>query len=469
MSRRLVRIQVMATLALITLPLSGHIHPMMAAARALQAAGHRPVVVGPPDLVARIPEDIDTHTIAAADCPPGALDRRCACLSRMSRPSDIGEMFALVAELSQLYVDHLPAALDALGADAVLHDQLEPAAGLVARAGAREGLAHISLACALPMNREPAVPPPFMGWRYRTGAWGHWLNGGYYNVVNLLLRRQGRVLEAAAARFGLAKPDANPDGSPLQDWQEAWSVQDGLSATHDLAQGLASLDFPRHVAPAYLGPLRDTRTAYPGLDTIAGERDGRPLCFVTLGTLMGARARLLAAMSRAAISRGLQPVVVHGGRLPDSAALPRGTIVRDFLDQRAVLADSAAAIVHGGYNSTTDVVAQGLPFVTLPIAFEQAAIAARVSRARLGRVVGRRGPDLAQRIGLGLSDAARDPAMRAARRSARFEAGAAPGTAGLVRAVDSALHGRALPATLRGGPLASPAPPAPGGVPLPAE
>ena len=460
----------MATLALITLPLSGHMNPMVAAARALRRAGHRPVVLGPADLVARLPEDVEARIIGEADLPRGELDARCACLSRMGSLDDVRRMFALVADLSRFYVTHLPSALEQLGAQALLHDQLEPGAGLVARGLSRSlGLRHLSLACALPMNQEASVPPPFMGWRSRPGPGGQGLNGGYYTVVNALLREQGQVLSDAAHRFGLSKPARNLDGSALQDWQRAWSVEDGRSRTYDLAQGLASLDFPRTDPPSYLGPFREGVSTYPGLSSVEAERDGRPLCFVSLGTLMGARASLLSAMARAAIRRGLQPVVVHGGRLEDPDALPRGTIARDFLDQRAVLAECDAAIIHGGYNSTTDAVAAGVPLVTVPIAFEQAAIAARVEHAGLGRRVGRRGPDLAQRIALGLSDTARDPEHRAARNRARFEALAAPGTAGLVAAVDAAMSGRRLPAR-ETAPQAEPGRTAPlGALPLPAE
>jgi UDP:flavonoid glycosyltransferase YjiC (YdhE family) len=88
-----------------------------------------------------------------------------------------------------------------------------------------------------------------------------------------------------------------------------------------------------------------------------------------------------------------------------------------------------------------DVVAAGVPFVTVPIAFDQAAIAARINRAKLGCVVGRRGPDLLQRLTLGLSETARSEALRAARRQARFEAMAAPGVDGVVAAMNDALKG----------------------------
>ncbi|GLQ21073.1 glycosyltransferase [Algimonas porphyrae] len=426
----------MSTLALITLPLPGHMRPMMAAARALQQAGHHPVVVGPADLTARVPDDIATRTIGQTDLPAGAVDHMCACLSRMSRLSDLRQMFRAIATLSQFYLDHLPQAIEQIGADAILHDQLEPGAGLVARSLSRSwGVRHISLACALPMNREPSVPPPFMGWRFRPSRYGAWLNAGYYRVVNALHAEQGLVLANGARRFGLTKPD------DLEDWQQVWSVDDGISDQTDLVQGLASLDYPRQSPPTYLGPFRDSRDAYPGLSSIQSERDGRPLAFISLGTLMGGKRRILRAMANAATARGLQPILVHGGRLNvEQADLPTGTIARDFLDQRAIMADAAVAMLHGGYNSTTDAIAAGLPLITVPLAFEQGAIAARVERAQLGRTVGRLGSGLTLRLQQALDAVTGSPTIRAASRRAQFEALAAPGLSGLVASVDGALR-----------------------------
>lgn len=408
---------------------------MMAAARALRRAGHRPVIVGPADVTAKITNDIETLTIGAADLPPGQLDALCACFARMTSWGDVQQMFKTLANLSAFYLTHLPAAVEQLGADAVLHDQLEPGAGIVARGLSRtHGVAHVSLACALPMNRDGAIPPPFLGWRYRPSAFGHWLNGGYYNVVNWLMAEQGRVLAEGAARFGLTKPDG------LKDWQRPWSVNDGISRTTDLAQGLASLDFPRLRPPLYLGPLRDGTAPFPGLASIERERDGRPLAFISLGTLMGGRARILSAMASAATARGLQPVVVHGGRLADAkAVLPHGTIARGFLNQADILTDVRAAIIHGGYNSTTDAVAAGVPLITVPLAFEQGAVGARIERAGLGRTVSAMGPSLSQRIRLALCDVLSSPTVAQAVRRSRFEAMAAPGLPGLVAAVNSAL------------------------------
>lgn len=442
----------MATFVIVTLPLTGHMRPMMAACHALKQAGHRPVIVGPLDLLARVPHDLETLAMGEQSLPAGALDALCACLTRMTSLSDVKDMFSAVATMSRLYLDHLPNAVAQLGADGIIHDQLEPAAGIVARglAQADPTFRHISLACALPMNRDPHVPPPFMGWKYRTGRVGAWLNGGYYTVVNRLLREQCDVLADGAAHFGLSKPEG------LEDWQKPWTVDDGISRETDLAQGLACLDYPRARPPLYLGPFRDDTAIYPGLSSIEPERDGRSLCFVSLGSLMGGRAKVLSAMAKAATGRGLQPVLVHGGRLEaGSAKFPKGTIVRDFLDQREILSESSAAIIHGGYNSTTDAVSAGVPLVTVPLAFEQGAIAARVERAGLGRTVSSRGPSLSQRIRLALGDVLGSPDMAQSARRARFEAMAASGLPGFVAAVNGAIQRPSLPERLISGSASS--------------
>lgn len=433
----------MATLALLTLPLAGHFNPMMAGARALKAAGHRPVVIGPPDVIDRVPADISTWVIGSTDWPRGSLADRCACLSRMRSVTDFRRMLQLVADHSQFYLDHLPDAIEAINADGIIHDQLEPAVGIVAR-GLKmrsSSLAHISLACALPMNREALILPPLLGWSYRASAFGAWLNQGYYRVVDTLLAEQGRVLADGAGRFGLKKC------GNLESWQEAWSVEDGLSRSCDLAQGFASLDYPRHGPPLYLGPLRSSQSPYPGLEAIAAHRDGRPLCFISLGTLMGGRTSLLLAMARAADRRGLQPLVVHGGKMDKAAQrdflqrAPTGTLLHSFLNQTAVMRACHVAILHGGYNSTTDAIAAGLPVVIVPLAFEQGAIAARVERANLGRAVSRFGPNMSRRIRLALGDVLSSEAVRLATRQTRFEALAAPGLPGLVECVEATVTG----------------------------
>ena len=423
----------MATYAVITLPLTGHMRPMMAAVRALRRAGHRAVVVVPLDLIRRVPNDVETLVIGQKDMPEGALDALCSCLSRMTSFSDMIQMFGVVATLSRLYLNHLPNAIETLGVDGILHDQLEPAAGIVARGLSHDdpGFQHISLACALPMNREPLVPPPFMGWRYRSDRFGAWLNAGYYRVVNWLLREQNQILADGATYFGLSKPEG------LEDWQQVWTVDDGLSRTLDFAQGLASLDYPRTHPPLYLGPFRDKVQSYPDYASIEHQRDGRPLCFISLGSLMGGRASTLRAMAKGASDRGLQPIVVHGGRI-DSGEVnwPSGSIVRDFLNQQDILSQCSAAVLHGGYNSTTDAVAAGVPIVTVPMAFEQGAIAARVERAGLGRTVGLRGPSLSQRISLALGDVLESAEIAQSVRQARYEAMAAHGLPGFVAAVE---------------------------------
>ncbi len=86
---------------------------------------------------------------------------------------------------------------------------------------------------------------------------------------------------------------------------------------------------------------------------------------------------------------GFRPVIAHGGLLSADAAasLPGDPIVAAWLPQRALLARSAIAVVHGGLNTVLDALAAGVPLVVIPLAYEQGAIAARVAASGAGLVI----------------------------------------------------------------------------------
>jgi zeaxanthin glucosyltransferase len=94
--------------------------------------------------------------------------------------------------------------------------------------------------------------------------------------------------------------------------------------------------------------------------------------------------------------------------------------------QRAVLAHASALVGHGGMNTVMDAIGAGVPAVLVPLAFEQAAIAARLERAGAGVVVrGRlfRGRRIRDALGVVLNE----PGCRVAAAALRREAAAAGG------------------------------------------
>jgi UDP:flavonoid glycosyltransferase YjiC (YdhE family) len=310
-----------------------------------------------------VPDEIGFEPIARGDFPPGALRPHLARMARLNGPWGVRGMIRDVAEMTAALFRDLPTAMSRIGADAMIVDQAEPAGGHVATA---LQLPFATVANALPVNREAAVPPPFVPWQFDPSPRGLWRNRGGYRVSDWIVR----PIEAAVTRGGRGL------GMKQTDWQNGWS------RTCQLTQCVRGLDFPRTELPAhfhYVGPLRGPDKA---LDFDLPD-DSRPLVFCSFGTLQGSRAGLFRAVAAAAADLDVTLLLAHGGLLEEAEIrrLPGKPIVRDYVPQRAVLARCAAAVTHAGFNTVMDALSFGVPMVALPIAFEQPATGARLERS----------------------------------------------------------------------------------------
>jgi len=120
--------------------------------------------------------------------------------------------------------------------------------------------------------------------------------------------------------------------------------------------------------------------------------DGRPLVYGSLGTLQNSRAPIFRCFAEACGGLDVQLVLSHGGGLTNAEAeslerLPGAPLVVSYAPQFEVLSRASATITHAGLNTVLDSLANGVPVVTVPITYEQPAIARRVERARAGRSV----------------------------------------------------------------------------------
>lgn len=360
----------MAHFAVLAPPLPGHFNPLLVLSRELVRRGHRVTFVNQPDAEALVRgKGVDFAAIGARSHPPGSLAARTRALGRLRGPIGLRGTIRDVASLTDAFCRDGPAVLSRIGADAVLADQMEAAGGLLAE---HLRLPFASIATALPINREPAVPPPYLGWRYDPTERGIRRNEGGYRVADLLMAPVAETIARHAAALGLP---------PRRRAEEC------LSPVLQVAQAVAEIDYPRvQLPPAfhYVGPFVEAGEAAFELP----EHD-RPLAFCSFGTLQGGRAGLLRRVAAACADLGLCLVLAHGGRLSAEAArrLPGDTLVYDFVPQRAVLAKAAVAISHCGFNSVLDALSFGVPIVALPLAFEQPATAARLVRAGVGEMV----------------------------------------------------------------------------------
>lgn len=352
-----------------------HFSALSALALALVARGHRVTFLQRPDAAGYVRDPrLGFHALGSASHPPGSL---AAALERAANPgSPLGLRRVIVdmAQTTSMLCRELPAALEALRIDALIGDQMEAAAGLVAES---MGLPFVSVACALPVNREPGIPLPVMPFDWSGSERALQIVEGSTRVYDWMMTPHRKAIEGEARRLGLPVRGA---------------LHECLSPLAQISQSVAAFEFPRKDLPAHfhhVGPLRTANATAPvRIDAMPDIDPGRPFVFASLGTLQGQRFGLFRRIAKACRARGVQLLVAHCGGLGESreqALRSAGaTWVCAFAPQEAVLARADAVVSHAGLNTVLDAIAAHTPILALPIAFDQPGVAARVRHAGVG-------------------------------------------------------------------------------------
>jgi zeaxanthin glucosyltransferase len=417
----------MTHFAVIAPPFHSHLRAMEAIAGELLRHGHRVTLLQQADVASALRHpNVAFAGVGARSHPPGSLK---AVIDRAARPGGpwgIRRVIADMAAATDMFCRDAPAVLRAIGADCVIADQMEPAGGLVA---GHLRLPFVSVACALPVNREARVPLPVMPWRYRPTPWGEQLNLHSSGVYDRAMGPHAAVIARHAAAFGLP---------PRQRLDEC------LSPLLQLSQTTPGFDFPRTALPEHfhgVGPLRSAPTDEPPLGIPV--ETGRPFVFASLGTLQGDRLGLFQRIAEACRELDVQLLIAHCGRLDmahERRLLDAGANwVIDFAPQRAVLARADALITHAGLNTVLDALEAGVPSLALPIAFDQPGVAARVVHAGVGLKLD---PRLAsrRRIVQGLRRLLREPGFAQRTRMLGDEVRAAGGALRAAQLIEAALE-----------------------------
>ncbi len=355
--------------AFVCVPTIGHMNPMLVLAKELVGRGHSATFIHHPDLAFTIQDaGLAFHPIGEAHAPAGSLK---PAIEKASAVHGVFGMRSLIKEFAretQMFCDELPDALRALSIDAIVGDWLEPAVGLVAH---HLSMPYISVAAALPLNWEQGIPSPFVGWRHGETRWHRYRNIAAQYVVEAAQSPLHKVTGGYATRWNLG---------PI------FRTADFASPFAQIAQLTPSLDYPRQSLIGcfhYCGPFR----AAPHQDTRRPRRKtGR--AFASLGSLMGHRADVFERIADATAAAGLELTIAHGGLLaPEAAArLARRATVHEFVSYDRIFKEVDVAILHGGMNGVLDALADDVPLVVVPLAFEQGAIASRVRHAGAGLV-----------------------------------------------------------------------------------
>ena len=360
----------MARFGILCPPVPGHMNPMIALARELNSRGHSAIFIGFADMRGELPDELDFAAVAEKLVPSGGLKAFSERISQMEGIPGIRGFMVDIARFAEAMFRDLPRVLEQVRPDVLVIDQAEPAPCMVARS---MGIPYANIANALPLNIEPAIPPPMAPWDYDPSPNAIQRNLAAYRMLMFIRQPITQVLRRNAQRLG-QRFVCHPD--------EVWS------GVCQISQCVRALDFPRKRLPQgfhYVGPMRELD---PPLSFELPD-DGRPLIFCSLGSLQGSRAEIFHSVCCAAEELGVNLLIAHGGRLSDAqaAALPGNPIVKAFVPQRTVLSKCALAVTHAGFNTVMDSLSCGTPMVALPIAFEQPGIGARVRRAGAGEVL----------------------------------------------------------------------------------
>jgi MGT family glycosyltransferase len=353
-----------------------HFTTLGALAGALVERGHRVTFLHRPDARAFVRDTrLRFHAVGTDTHPPGTLAASLRLAARPGGPLGIARVIRDMARSTTMLCETLPAAIEALGIDAVLADQMEAAGGLVAEA---LGLPFVSIACALPVNREPGIPLPVMPFGHGTDARSLKIVAESTRVYDWMMGPHRRAVEAQSRRLGV----------PVRGM-----LHECLSPLAQISQTVAEFEFPRRALPPHfhhVGPLRPlrplARTDAPApLPAIAADR---PFVFASLGTMQGGRFDLFLRITRACRQTGVQLLLAHCGgldaRQQDRLRQAGATWVVDFAPQQAALARADAVISHAGWNTVMDAVAAQTPMLALPIAFDHPGGAARMRHAGVG-------------------------------------------------------------------------------------
>lgn len=367
----------MAHFGVVTPAFYSHVGAMAALSLALIERGHRVTFLHRPDAAAFLKDRrIGFHALGQEIYPAGSLP---ASLKLAANPGSIIGLRRVIQDMActtGMLCRELPAALERLQIDCVLGDQMEAAAGLAAEALT---IPFVSVACALPVNREPGMPLPVMPFAAGQDERSLRLCEGSTRVYDWLMTPHRQAIAAGAQQLGLPARDG---------------LHDCLSPLLQLSQTVAGFDFARFQLPAHfhhVGPLRTASATGPdttGAPDLALVSRERPFIFASLGTLQGERFALFRRIALACRRLDAQLLVAHCGGLDarqcDALRAEGATWVCAFADQQAVLARADAVVSHAGLNTAMDAIAAHTPVLALPIAFDQPGVAARVEHAGVG-------------------------------------------------------------------------------------
>jgi MGT family glycosyltransferase len=357
----------------------GHLNPMCAIGRELLRRGHQVTLFGVPDVRAKVTAaGLDFAEIGATVFPLGKIEQMYKALGELSGINGLKYTIQWLQAETAMLCAEAPAAIQARQIDLLIVDQITIIGGTIADF---LKIPFVTICNALPINREPGVPPYFTNWTYQNTGWARFRNqlGNY--LIEYLTRNVWQAVSTQRRTWQLPS---------LPNRDAAYS---SLAQICQLPPGF---DFPREqmrTCMHYTGPLQEPSGKEPitfaNVDFPFDRLTDQPLIYASLGTLQNRKWEIFQCIAAACVDLDAQLVISLGNpqQNPAEVDLPGQPIVVSYAPHQQLIARSSLVITHGGLNTVIGSLSAGVPLVVIPITNEQPGIATRVVQSGAGQIV----------------------------------------------------------------------------------
>jgi len=343
----------------------GHLNPMTALARQLQARNH--------DVVFLYSSDA-----AGLPCVPGnEKDRYNESrreVSKMQGEDALQFSVRVLLGRTEAILKSLPAVVQANGVDALVIDTIQ----FYAELGAMQlGMPYIHVSNALHLDFSGYTPLSLYDWPHQTTPSALARNREGVAKFAKILENANEGIRAYAESAGLEI-----------DWESPSST---LSPLASITQTPSAFDFESAHWPLqfhHTGPFHDGK-GREKVDFPWERLTGEPLIYASMGTRMNGRAEVFRTIVAAvAKHKGLQLVLSLGDQVNPEQIEPAASnaIILKRAPQLELLKRTSVCITHAGLNTVLESLAQGVPQVAIPVSYDQPGVAAGIADKKTGVV-----------------------------------------------------------------------------------
>jgi MGT family glycosyltransferase len=345
--------------------LPGHLNPMTALARHLQARNHEVVF-----LFSKVANGLPFVPGPEKD---HINENRTEQSKRYGEDALRSGLRQVLAQ-TETILKSLPEIVWTNGVDALLLDTVQ----FYAELGPMQlGIPYVHVANGLHWDYSGYTPLCVYGWPHET------------TPAALARNREGvaKWAELFQSVNGGIRAHAESVGLEI-DWDDLSST---LSPWASVSQTPAAFDFESSHWPLqfhHTGPFHDGR-GREKVDFPWERLTGEPLIYASMGTILNGRMDVFQTIVAAlAKNKNLQLVLSLGDQVDPKriGPVPSNAIIVKRAPQLELLKQASVCITHAGLNTVLESLAQGVPQLAIPITYDQPGVAARIAQKQTGLV-----------------------------------------------------------------------------------